>query len=52
MLEENFVTSMIKADGQLTAFFARPVAAVLGGLTLAAWFLPPVVRRLRRIAGA
>jgi len=52
MLEENFVTSMIKADGQLTAFFARPVAAMLGALTLAAWFLPPVVRRLRRIAGA
>jgi len=46
MLEENFVTSMIKADGQLTAFFARPVAAMLGALTLAAWFLPPVVRRL------
>jgi putative tricarboxylic transport membrane protein len=52
MLEENFVTSMIKADGQLTAFFARPVAATLGLLTLAAWFLPPVVRRLRGIAGA
>ena len=52
MLEENFVTSMIKADGQLTAFFARPVAATLGLLTLAAWFLPPAVRRLRRIAGA
>jgi putative tricarboxylic transport membrane protein len=52
MLEENFVTSMIKADGQLTAFFARPVAASLGLLTLAAWFLPPAVRRLRRIAGA
>jgi TctA family transporter len=52
MLEENFVTSMIKADGQLAAFFARPVAALLGVLTLAAWFLPPVVRRLRRVAGA
>ena len=52
MLEENFITSMIKADGQLAGFFARPVAATLGALTLAAWFLPPVVRRLRRIAGA
>lgn len=52
MLEENFITSMIKADGQLAGFFARPVAATLGVLTLAAWFLPPVVRRLRRIAGA
>lgn len=52
MLEENFVTSMIKSDGSLLAFFERPVAAVLGGLTLLAWFLPPVVRRMRTIAGA
>jgi putative tricarboxylic transport membrane protein len=52
MLEENFITSMIKADGNLLAFFSRPVAAALGVLTLAAWFLPPVIRRLRRTAGA
>ena len=52
MLEENFVTSMIKAEGSFLAFFGRPVAAVLGVLTLAAWFLPPVIRRLRRTAGA
>jgi TctA family transporter len=52
MLEENFVTSMIKADGNLLAFFFRPLAATLGVLTLAAWFLPLLVRRLRRLAGA
>jgi TctA family transporter len=52
MLEENFVTSMIKAEGSMLAFFGRPVAATLGILTLAAWFLPPVIRRLRRTAGA
>ena len=52
MLEENFVTSMIKSEGSLTAFFGRPIAAALGTLTLAAWFLPPLVRRLRRLAGA
>ncbi len=51
MLEENFITSMIKSDANLAGFFGRPVAAVLGVLTLAAWFLPPVVRRLRRTAG-
>ena len=51
MLEENFITSMIKSDGDLLGFFARPLAASLGGLTLAAWFLPPLIRRLRRIAG-
>ena len=52
MFEENFVTSMIKAEGDLLAFFGRPVAAALGVLTLGAWFLPPVIRRVRRIAGA
>jgi putative tricarboxylic transport membrane protein len=52
MLEENFVTSMIKAEGNLFAFFERPVAATLGALTLAVWFLPLLLRRLRRLAGA
>jgi putative tricarboxylic transport membrane protein len=52
MLEENFISSMIKSDGNLLGFFSRPLAATLGVLTLAAWFLPPLIRRLRRIAGA
>jgi putative tricarboxylic transport membrane protein len=52
MLEENFITSMIKSDGDLIAFFNRPVAAVLAALTLAVWFLPLLVRRLRQLAGA
>jgi TctA family transporter len=51
MLEENFVTSMIKSDGDLMAFFERPVAAALGVLTLGVWFLPILLRRLRRLAG-
>jgi TctA family transporter len=51
MLEENFITSMIKSDGDMTAFLARPIAATLGALTLAVWFLPLLLRRLRRLAG-
>ena len=47
MLEENFVTSMIKADGNLLAFFARPIAATLAVVTLLIWFPPLVLRRLR-----
>jgi putative tricarboxylic transport membrane protein len=43
---------MIKSDGSLLGFFSRPIAASLGALTLSAWFLPPVIRRLRRLAGA
>ena len=30
MLEENFVTSMIKSDGNLLAFFERPIAGDAG----------------------
>jgi TctA family transporter len=51
MLEENFITSMIKSDGRVLAFVERPVAAALGGLTVAVWFLPVLLRRLRRLAG-
>jgi putative tricarboxylic transport membrane protein len=40
MLEENFVKSMIKSDGEIADFFARPIAGILGVLTLAAWSLP------------
>src|SRR5438874_3823996 len=51
MLEENFVTSMIKSDGRMLAFFERPIAATLGAMTLAVWFLPLLLRHLRRLAG-
>ncbi|TCT06589.1 tripartite tricarboxylate transporter permease [Aquabacter spiritensis] len=47
LLEEAFVTSMIKADGQLLAFFERPMAAGLGVLTLLVLCLP-LLGRLRR----
>ncbi len=40
MLEENFVKSMIKSDGEIADFFARPVAGVLGVLTIIAWAYP------------
>src|SRR5204863_5036049 len=30
MLEENFISSMIKADGRPAAFFERPIAGALG----------------------
>jgi TctA family transporter len=51
MLEENFISSVIKSDGGFAAFFTRPVAATLAALTLAVWFLPLLIRRLRRLAG-
>ena len=47
LLEDSFMTSMIKSNGDLVAFFERPVAAILGIVTVAIW-LSPVVLRLRR----
>jgi TctA family transporter len=37
MLESNFMTSMIKADGSLIGFFSRPIAATLGVMTIVTW---------------
>jgi len=51
MLEENFISSVIKSDGEIAPFFTRPVAATLAALTLAVWFLPLLIRRLRQLAG-
>jgi TctA family transporter len=47
MLEANFVTSMIKADGDLLAFFERPIAAGLGIFTILVWTSPLTLRWLR-----
>jgi putative tricarboxylic transport membrane protein len=48
MLEENFITSMIKANGDPLVFFSRPIAATLAVVTLMVWFVPPVLKRLRK----
>jgi putative tricarboxylic transport membrane protein len=40
MLEENFISSMIKADGSFVAFFERPIAGGLGALTLIVLSVP------------
>ena len=37
LVEDNFMTTMIKADGNLLGFFSRPIAAVLGVVTLLIW---------------
>jgi putative tricarboxylic transport membrane protein len=37
MLEQNFMTSMIKSDGSLVTFFERPIAGTLGAITALLW---------------
>ena len=49
MLEEHFFSSLVKADGQFLVFFERPIAGVLGVMTLLIW-LVPLWRRARHRA--
>ncbi len=37
MLEQTFMTSMIKSDGSFLVFFERPIAGVLGMVTILLW---------------
>jgi TctA family transporter len=51
MLEENFITSMIKSDGNLLAFFSRPIASTLAVVTVLVWITPPLMALLRQGRG-
>ena len=53
LIEENFMQSIIKADGDLVQFVMRPIAGTLGALTLSVWaYLTwSSLRRRRRTAG-
>lgn len=49
IIEENFMSSMMKSHGDLTVFFSRPVAASLGVITILIWFLPLVMMVKRQL---
>jgi len=49
IIEENFMSSMMKSDGDLTVFFSRTVAAALGTITIAIWFSPLFILVKRRL---
>lgn len=48
MLENNFITSLIKADGSILPFFERPIAGALGVATIALWLAPLALLAIRR----
>jgi TctA family transporter len=47
LLEQNFMQAMIAEQGDLTAFFGRPLAAGLGVLAIVIW-LSPIIAALKR----
>jgi TctA family transporter len=54
MIESHFITTMIRENGNLLAFFQRPIAAGLGIVTILIWVSPLALRlwRARRGAGS
>ena len=51
MVEQAFVTSLIKSDGSILPFFERPISAILAALTIGAVIWPVVIwlwQRLKR----
>ena len=44
LVEDNFMASAIKANGQFLEFFSRPMAAFLGVLTITIWVLPTLFK--------
>jgi len=50
VLERNFMSSMIKADGEFSGFFSRPIAATLGVLVILIWTLPLLRAGLRALS--
>ncbi|NWO57385.1 tripartite tricarboxylate transporter permease [Chromohalobacter israelensis] len=51
-LENNFMSSMLKSNGDLLSFFSRPISAGLGIMVILIWLLPLFVRLYRRYRGA
>ena len=52
MVEQNFITSLIKSDGSLAPFVERPISGVLAALTFTAVLWPVVIWVVRRLRPA
>src|SRR5207237_1502528 len=51
MVEQAFVTSLIKSDGSILPFFERPVAAILASMAIGAFVWPVLVWIWRKLKG-
>lgn len=48
MFEDNFISSVIKADGDMMAFIDRPISGTLAALTLLVWVSPIIFHQLKK----
>jgi TctA family transporter len=51
MVEQAFVTSLIKSDGSILPFFERPIAAILAAMAIGALVWPMLVWVWRKLQG-
>ena len=51
MIEQSFVTSLIKSDGSILPFFERPIAAILAAMAIGALIWPLLVWVWRKAQG-
>jgi TctA family transporter len=51
MVEQAFVTSLIKSDGSILPFFERPIAAILAAMAIGALIWPMLVWVWRKLKG-
>jgi TctA family transporter len=51
IVEQNFMVSMIKSEWDLTQFFTRPTAAILGVMTILTWLAPFIPAMIKRVRG-
>ena len=49
MVEENFIISMAKAQGDPIGFFTRPISALLGAITILIWLSPVLLKAWRSL---
>lgn len=49
LLEETFLTSVIKSQGDLAQFFNRPIAGTVGVITILIWLSPLLVVMTKRL---
>lgn len=48
-LENSFMSSMLKSNGDLLSFFSRPISASLGTLVILVWFLPLLTKAYKKL---
>jgi putative tricarboxylic transport membrane protein len=48
-LENSFMSSMLKSNGDLLSFFSRPISAGLGALVILLWLSPLLVMAYKKL---